>query len=241
MKQEDVSREPFLEICDLKKSFGSGEARQDVLRGMDFTVNKGEFCVLLGPSGSGKSTLLNIIGGIDTPDSGYVSIRGDRLMDMDDKALTLYRRKHLGYVFQMYNLIPNLNVKENIEVGAYLSDDPLDVNELLVTLGLEEHKYKYPNQLSGGQQQRVSIGRAVVKNPDILMCDEPTGALDYKTSKEILGLIEDCNRKYGNTVIMVTHNEAIRQMADHVIRLRDGVVRHNDLNEQRMHAADLEW
>ena len=234
-------KEDFLEIRDLKKSFGTGEARQDVLRGMDFTVKKGEFCVLLGPSGSGKSTLLNIIGGIDTPDSGYVSINGDKLEDMNEHQLTLYRRKHLGYVFQMYNLIPNLNVKENIEVGAYLSDKPLDVEEVISTLGLKDHKYKYPSQLSGGQQQRVSIGRAVVKNPDILMCDEPTGALDYKTSKKILALIEDCNKKYGSTVIMVTHNEAIRYMADHVIKLRDGVVRHNDLNDNKIPASELEW
>lgn len=233
--------ENFLEIRNLKKSFGRGETRQEVLRGMDFSVKKGEFCVLLGPSGSGKSTLLNIIGGIDTPDEGYVSIKGDRLEDMDEKTITMYRRKHLGYVFQMYNLIPNLNVKENIEVGAYLSDNPLDVDEVLDVLGLTEHRYKYPNQLSGGQQQRVSIGRAVVKNPDILMCDEPTGALDYKTSKEILSLIEDCNRKYGSTVVMVTHNEAIRHMADHVIRLRDGMVRHNDINAEKIPAAELEW
>ena len=231
----------FLEIFDLRKSFGTGEARQDVLRGMNFTVSKGEFCVLLGPSGSGKSTLLNIIGGIDTPDSGYVSINGDKLKDMDKRALTMYRRTHLGYVFQMYNLIPNLNVKENIEVGAYLSEKPLDVDEVIATLGLEDHKYKYPNQLSGGQQQRVSIGRAVVKNPDILMCDEPTGALDYKTSKEILGLIENCNQKFGNTIIMVTHNEAIKNMADHVITLRDGVVRHNIVNNTKIPASELEW
>lgn len=234
-------KEEFLVISDLKKSFGSGEARQEVLRGMDFTVKRGEFCVLLGPSGSGKSTLLNIIGGIDTPDSGFVSINGDKLEDMDEKQLTIYRRKHLGYVFQMYNLIPNLNVKENIEVGAYLSDKPLDVEEVITTLGLQDHKYKYPNQLSGGQQQRVSIGRAVVKNPDILMCDEPTGALDYKTSKEILALIEDCNRKYGSTIIMVTHNEAIKYMADHVIKLRDGIVRHNDINDKKIPASELEW
>ncbi|MBR0435440.1 MAG: ABC transporter ATP-binding protein [Lachnospiraceae bacterium] len=233
--------ENFLEIKDLKKSFGQGGARQDVLRGMNFSVKKGEFCVLLGPSGSGKSTLLNIIGGIDIPDEGFVSINGDKLRDMDEKELTIYRRKHLGYVFQMYNLIPNLNVKENIEVGAYLSDKPLDVEEVLTTLGLQEHKYKYPNQLSGGQQQRVSIGRAVVKNPDILMCDEPTGALDYNTSKEILSLIEECNKKYGNTVIMVTHNEAIKNMADHVIKLRDGIVRHDDLNDNKITAAELDW
>ena len=236
----DTSEKQFLEIVDLHKSFGEGEARQDVLRGVQFTVKKGEFCVLLGPSGSGKSTLLNIIGGIDKQDSGYVAIGGDKLEDMDEKRLTLYRRLHLGYVFQMYNLIPNLNVKENIEVGAYLSARPLDVEEVLTTLGLQDHKYKYPNQLSGGQQ-RVSIGRAVVKNPDILMCDEPTGALDYKTSKEILALIEDCNRKYGTTVIMVTHNEAISKMADHVIRLRDGIVRHNILNEAKIPASMIEW
>lgn len=175
----------FLEIVDLKKGFGSGETRQEVLRGMNFSVAKGEFCVLLGPSGSGKSTLLNIIGGIDSADSGYISINGDKLKDMSEKKLTQYRRKHLGYVFQMYNLIANLNVKENIEVGAYLSDNALDIDELLHTLGLYEHRYKLPNQLSGGQQQRVSIGRAIVKNPDILLCDEPTGALDYNTSKSM--------------------------------------------------------
>ncbi len=231
----------FLEICDLKKGYGSGETRQEVLRGMNFTVAKGEFCVLLGPSGSGKSTLLNIIGGIDNPDEGYISINGDKLRDMDEKSLTQYRRKHLGYVFQLYNLIPNLNVKENIEVGAYLSDNPLDIDELLETLGLFDHRYKLPNQLSGGQQQRVSIGRAIVKNPDILLCDEPTGALDYNTSKEILKLIEDVNRKYGNTIIMVTHNSEIKRMADHVIKLRDGVVRHNDINTEKVSAVDLEW
>ncbi len=176
----------FLEIKDLKKGFGSGDSRTEVLRGIDFSVEKGEFCVLLGPSGSGKSTLLNIIGGIDEPDEGYISIDGEKTGDMKEKALTLYRRKHLGYVFQMYNLIPNLNVKENIEVGAYLSDKALDIDELLYTLGLYEHRHKLPNQLSGGQQQRTAIGRAIVKNPDILLCDEPTGALDYNTSKEIL-------------------------------------------------------
>ena len=160
---------------------------------------------------------------------------------MGEKKLTMYRRKHLGYVFQMYNLIGNLNVKENIEVEAYLSDSPLNIDELLNTLGLYEHRHKLPNQLSGGQQQRVSIGRAIVKNPDILLCDEPTGALDYKTSKEILKLIEEVNRKYGNTVIMVTHNEAIKNMADHVIKLRDGGVRHNTINTNKISADRLDW
>ena len=231
----------FLEIVDLKKGYGSGETRQEVLRGMTFSVARGEICVLLGPSGSGKSTLLNIIGGIDSADAGFISIGGDKLEDMGEKALTQYRRKHLGYVFQLYNLIANLNVKENIEVGAYLSDAPLDIDELLHTLGLYEHRHKLPNQLSGGQQQRVSIGRAIVKNPDILLCDERTGALDYATSKEILQLIENVNKKYGNTVIMVTHNEAIRNMADHVIKLRDGTVRSNESNSHRIPAAELEW
>ena len=231
----------FLEIVDLKKGFGSGESRQEVLRGMSFSVARGEFCVLLGPSGSGKSTLLNIIGGIDSADSGYISINGDKLEDMDEKKLTQYRRRHLGYVFQMYNLIGNLNVKENIEVGAYLSNESFDVDELLNTLGLYEHRYKLPNQLSGGQQQRVSIGRAIVKNPDILLCDEPTGALDYNTSKEILKLIQDINQKYKNTIIVVTHNEAIKNMADRVIKLRDGNVRHNIINTNKISAADLEW
>ena len=242
-KEEIMSEEEkkFLEIVDLKKGFGSGETRQEVLRGMNFSVAKGEFCVLLGPSGSGKSTLLNIIGGIDNADSGYISIGGDKLEEMSEKKLTQYRRKHLGYVFQMYNLIGNLNVKENIEVGAYLSDHALDIDELLHTLGLYEHRKKLPNQLSGGQQQRTAIGRAIVKNPDILLCDEPTGALDYNTSKDILELIEHVNQKYGNTVIMVTHNDAIKDMADIVIRLRDGAVRKSYRNEKKIPARELEW
>ncbi|UYJ33422.1 MAG: ABC transporter ATP-binding protein [Oscillospiraceae bacterium] len=231
----------FLEIKNIKKHFGEGESRVEVLKGIDIEIEKGEFCVLLGPSGSGKSTLLNIIGGIDAADEGYISINGEKTADMNEKALTLYRRKHLGYIFQMYNLIPNLNIKENIEVGAYLSDNPLDVDELLKTLGLYEHRHKLPNQLSGGQQQRTAIGRAIVKNPDILLCDEPTGALDYNTSKEILQLIEDVNKKYGNTIIMVTHNDAIKQMADRVVKLRDGMIRKNYLNETKLTAEELDW
>lgn len=231
----------FLELNQIKKSFGSGENRVQVLKGIDLAVEKGEFCVLLGPSGSGKSTLLNILGGIDRADSGDILIDGERMVDMNEKALTLYRRRHLGYIFQMYNLIPNLTVRENIEVGAYLSRRPLDVDELPHLLGLWDHRGKLPNQLSGGQQQRTSIGRAIVKNPDILLCDEPTGALDYKTSKEILKLIETVNQKYGNTVIMVTHNDAIRLMADRVVRLRDGAIRSNETNAVKVPAQDLEW
>ncbi len=231
----------FLEIKDLKKSFGTDSNKTEVLKGINFEVNKGEFCVLLGPSGSGKSTLLNIIGGIDGADSGYISIDGEKIKDMDEKTLTKYRRKHLGYIFQMYNLIPNLNVKENIEVGAYLSDNPLDIGDLLKTLGLYEHRHKLPNQLSGGQQQRTSIGRAIVKNPDILLCDEPTGALDYNTSKEILKLIEEVSHKYGTTVIMVTHNDAIKNMADRVVKLRDGQIRKSYINEEKISASELDW
>ena len=227
----------FLELNQIKKSFGSGENRVQVLKGIDLAVEKGEFCVLLGPSGSGKS----ILGGIDRADSGDILIDGERMADMNEKALTLYRRRHLGYIFQMYNLIPNLTVRENIEVGAYLSRRPLDVDELLHLLGLWDHRGKLPNQLSGGQQQRTSIGRAIVKNPDLLLCDEPTGALDYKTSKEILKLIETVNQKYGNTVIMVTHNDAIRLMADRVVRLRDGAIRSNETNAVKVPAQDLEW
>lgn len=231
----------FLEIRGIKKSFGTGDSRVNVLKGLDLDIEKGEFCVLLGPSGSGKSTLLNIIGGIDGADEGSITIEGERLEDMTEKKLSLYRRKHLGYIFQMYNLIPNLTVRENIEVGACLSDHPLDVDELLHTLGLYEHQRKLPNQLSGGQQQRTAIGRAIVKNPDILLCDEPTGALDYHTSKEILKLIETVNQRYGNTIIMVTHNDAIKDMADRVVKLRDGMIRKNYRNEVKIPAINLEW
>lgn len=231
----------FLEIKQIKKSFGAGDSRVEVLKGIDLEIERGEFCVLLGPSGSGKSTLLNIIGGIDGADSGSITIDGERIEDMTEKKLSLYRRKHLGYIFQMYNLIPNLTVRENIEVGAYLSDKPLDVDELLHTLGIYEHQRKLPNQLSGGQQQRTAIGRAIVKNPDILLCDEPTGALDYNTSKDILRLIETLNQKYGNTIVMVTHNDAIKDMADRVVKLRDGMIRKNYTNEQKVPAMELEW
>lgn len=231
----------FIEVHQIQKSFGQGENRIEVLHGINLQIEKGEFCVLLGPSGSGKSTLLNILGGIDGADCGAISIDGEQMGNMNEKKLTTYRRRHLGYIFQMYNLIPNLTVRENIEVGAYLSRNALDVDELLQTLGLYEHQRKLPNQLSGGQQQRTAIGRAIVKNPDILLCDEPTGALDYQTSKEILKLIETVNQKYGNTVIMVTHNDAIRFMADRVIRMRDGRIRSDERNLTKVPAEELEW
>ena len=223
----------FIDISNIKKSYGAGESRVEVLKGISFGVEKGEFCVLLGP--------LNIIGGIDDADSGYISINGEKIENMKEKALTDYRRRHLGYIFQMYNLIPNLNIKENVETGAYLSDHPLDVDDILKTLGLYEHRHKLPSQLSGGQQQRCSIGRAIVKNPDILLCDEPTGALDYNTSKEILKLIETVNQKYSTTIIMVTHNEAIKDMADKVVKLRDGMIRRVIENDRKLTADELDW
>lgn len=231
----------FVEINNIKKHFGYGENKIEVLKGINLEIEKGEMCVLLGPSGSGKSTLLNIIGAIEYADDGYIAINGEKTKLMNEKQLTMYRRKHLGYVFQMYNLIPNLTVRENIEVGAFLSDNPLDIDELMATLGITDQANKLPAQLSGGQQQRTSIGRAILKNPDILLCDEPTGALDYNTSKEILKLLEDINQKYGNTVIMVTHNDAIKNMADRVFTLHDGEIRKNYVNENKVTAKDLEW
>lgn len=231
----------LLQLIDIHKSFGSGESRTEVLRGISCDIAPGSITVLLGPSGSGKSTLLNIIGGIETADSGSILLDGQPLEALDDRRLTRYRREHLGYVFQAYHLVPNLTVRENIEVGAYLSAHPLDVDELLRVLGLWEHRDKLPNQLSGGQQQRTAIGRAIVKAPDLLLCDEPTGALDYSTSKEILHLIEDVNLRYGCTVLLVTHNAALCPMADRVIRLRDGVIRRDERHDARVHASDLSW
>ena len=231
----------YLNVEEISKGFGEKENRVEVLKDISFSVEKGRLCVLLGPSGSGKSTLLNIIGGIETADSGVIEVGGDRLENMKEKALSKYRRKNLGYVFQSYNLISNLTVRENIEVGGYLSDDPLPIDDLIKRLGLWEHQYKVPNQISGGQQQRTAIGRAIIKNPGILLCDEPTGSLDYSTSKEILGLIEEVNQEYGNTILMVTHNDAIKNMADQVIRLHDGRIRESVINENKIPAAEIDW
>ena len=231
----------FLQIEEINKSYGYGDNLAKVLNGISLDIERGELCVLLGPSGSGKSTLLNIIGGIESADSGSIVIDGSAIESMNQKELSNYRRNHLGYVFQFYNLIPNLTARENIEVGAYLSKRPLDIDDLIETLGLTEHQHKLPNQLSGGQQQRVSIGRAIVKNPDLLLCDEPTGALDYNTSKEILSLISEVNKKYQSTIIIVTHNAAIKNMADTVITLRDGTVRESYHNQSKISAADLDW
>ena len=231
----------LLQVKDLKKSYGEGESRVDVLNGIDIEVKRGEFLCLLGPSGCGKSTLLNIIGGIDRPDAGSVILNGSDMGSMSDKELTLYRRENLGYIFQMYNLIPDLTVRENIEVGAYLSKSPLDTDEIINDIGLSSQQDKLPKQVSGGQQQRTSIGRAVIKKPEILLCDEPTGALDYHTGKEILKLIEYVNTKYKTTVIMVTHNDAIKYMSDRTLTLKDGKVTGVFENTKKVSAADLTW
>lgn len=230
-----------LKINNICKFYGEKESRVQVLKGIDCEVEDGEICVLLGPSGSGKSTLLNIIGGLEFADEGCIDIGTFCTDNMTEKELSEYRRNNLGFVFQFYNLVPNLTIRENIEVCAYLTKEPLDMDELLETLGLTEHQDKFPNQLSGGQQQRCAIGRALVKNPPLLLFDEPTGALDYTTSKEILSLVETINAKYHNTMIIVTHNQAISQMADRVLKLRDGKIVSNKVNTDKVPAASLEW
>ena len=231
----------YLEIHDLKKGFGEGEAHVEVLRGLNVEISKGEICVLLGPSGSGKSTFLDLVGGLEPADSGSIKVNGTELTTLGAKQLGEYRRRELGFVFQFYNLVPDLTIRENIEVTEYLSKDSLPLDDLLRGLGLWEHRNKFPRQVSGGQQQRCSIGRALVKNPGLLLCDEPTGALDYETSKEILGLIEEVNRTYGCTVIIVTHNDAIGGMANRILRLRDGIIAEDTRNTHVVAARDLEW
>jgi putative ABC transport system ATP-binding protein len=231
----------FLRITDLRKHYGEGEAKVEVLRGITTSLARGEVCVLLGPSGSGKSTFLNLVGGLEPANGGSIRIGGTELTTMSDHDLVEYRRRQLGFVFQFYNLVPDLTIRENIEVCEYLSSDPLPIDDLMDSLGLTEHRSKFPNQVSGGQQQRCAIGRALVKNPSLLLCDEPTGALDYNTSKEILELMERVNREYGCTIVIVTHNDAIRHMAHRILRLRDGALVEDVANHDVWPAADLEW
>lgn len=231
----------FLEISELTKGFGSGTARVNVLNGVNMSVERGELCTVLGQSGSGKSTLLNVIGGLDTADGGKIVIDDRNIVGLSAAELSEYRRDFLGFVFQFYNLVPNLTVLENIQVGEYLSENPLDINEVIDILGLTELKNRFPQELSGGQQQRCSIGRALVKNPRLLLCDEPTGALDYKTSKDILSLIERVNKAYSTTILIVTHNTAISEMTDKTINLKDGVVSSVTLNTEKKSAVEVEW
>lgn len=232
---------PYLVVEGLKKHYGDGQARVQVLDGVTTTVRRGEICVMLGPSGSGKSTFLNLIGGLESADGGHISVGGCDLTALSPKQLGEYRRRELGFVFQFYNLVPDLTIRENIEVTAYLSDNPLPMDDLLASLGLWEQRDKFPRQVSGGQQQRCAIGRALVKNPGLLLCDEPTGALDYHTSKEILDLMERVNRDWGCTIVMVTHNAAIAGMATRVLRLRDGRIHEDVTNPRPAHALELEW
>ena len=233
--------EAFLTVNDLRKHYGEGDSRLDVLRGITTTIDKGEMCVLLGPSGSGKSTFLNLVGGLEPADSGTINVNGAELTGLSDRDMVEYRRRELGFVFQFYNLVGDLTVQENIEVCAYLSDDPLPIEPLLKSLGLWDHRKKFPHQISGGQQQRCAIGRALIKNPGLLLCDEPTGALDYNTSKEILELMEQVNREYACTIVIVTHNDAIRHMAHRILRLRDGRLIEDSRNNNILPARELEW
>lgn len=231
----------LLSLKNVHKSFKNGEESIEVLKGIDLDIEKGSVNVMLGPSGSGKSTLLNIIGAIEPIDSGSVVMQGETLEKMKEKALTEYRRKYLGYVFQSYNLIQSLTVRENIEVGAYLGSNPLNSDALIKSLGLWDHKDKFPVQLSGGQMQRTSIGRAIIKNPALLLCDEPTGALDYGTSKEIIKLLEDINEEYKTTILMVTHNTELAKIADRIVTLHDGKIGSDVKNEEKIDATKLNW
>ncbi len=231
----------YLNVSNLCKSFGEGFAKVNVLNGVNMSVEAGEMCTILGPSGSGKSTLLNVVGGLDNADEGEIVVDGKNIVPYDSEELSAFRRRYLGFVFQFYNLVPNLTVLENIEVGAYLSDNPLNTDEILSVLGLSDFKDRFPRELSGGQQQRCSIGRALVKNPKLLLCDEPTGALDYKTSKDILALIEKINAEYNTTILIVTHNQTISEMTHKTVYLKDGAVSRIRQNENRVSAVELEW
>ncbi len=230
----------YLQVTDLKKSYGKDSSYMQVLKGISTGVEQGTMCVIQGTSGSGKSTLLNCIGGLDTIDSGSVKVDGLEIAGLTPSELSEYRRKNLGFIFQFYNLVPNLTVRENIMICRYIAEDPLDIDELLDTLGLAEHKDKFPAQLSGGQQQRCAIARALIKNPKLLLCDEPTGALDSSTSRDILVLLEKINRIYHTTMLIVTHNNSIKNMVDKVIRLKDGVIREEYNNSVKTPAAELE-
>ena len=230
----------YLEVKNVRKSYGKDASYIQVLKGVTTSIEKGQMCVIQGTSGSGKSTLLNCIGGLDLMDSGSVLVDGQEIFGLKPDALADYRRDNLGFIFQFYNLVPNLTVEENIQVCEYLSDNPLDMDELLETLGLSEHRNKFPSELSGGQQQRCAIARALIKNPKLLLCDEPTGALDSKTSRDILILLEKINEKYGTTMLIVTHNNAIKNMVHKVLIVKDGLITKDYINETRVAAADLE-
>lgn len=231
----------YIDVINIDKNYGEGLAKVKALNGVSLSVEKGEICTILGQSGSGKSTLLNVIGGLDTVDSGSILINGFDISKIKGEELSDFRREYLGFVFQFYNLVPDLTVLENIQVGEYLSESPLPMEEILGILGLTELKNRFPQELSGGQQQRCSIGRALVKNPKLLLCDEPTGALDYKTSKDILDLLNEINENYKTTVLIVTHNESISQMAHKTIYMKDGCVSNIQKNNNRKKVSEIAW
>ncbi|TVY09480.1 ABC transporter ATP-binding protein [Paenibacillus cremeus] len=231
----------FLQVEGLRKSYTSGEVTTEVLKGVGMELAHGELGVILGPSGSGKSTLLNIIGGIDRGDEGKVTVGGVDISGLSDSQLTDYRRERIGFIFQFYNLIPTLTVGENIEVVAQISQSPLGIDQVLKAVGMLDKKRRFPKELSGGEQQRVSIARAVVKNPALLLCDEPTGALDYSTARDILQLLEHIHKDYGTTILMITHNAAISAMANKVYRVRSGEIVETRINDTVLPAERMEW
>ena len=228
---------PVIKINNLNKVFGDNE----VLKDINLEINQGEVVAIIGPSGSGKSTMLNILSGIDSPTEGKVFYEDKRIDNLSSNLLTTYRKNNLGFIFQSYNLISNLTVKENIEMGGYLSSNPLDIKDIVDVVGLSSHINKYPYQLSGGQMQRVAIARAIVKNPNVLFCDEPTGALDEETGKNVLKLLQDINKEYKTTMIIVTHNPSIAYMADTVIRMNSGEILEISKNKKKLNALDLRW
>ena len=230
-----------LTVRNLTKTYGKGDTAVTALKNVSFQVNKGEFIAIIGSSGSGKSTLMNLIGGIDRPSSGTVTIDGKDIYSLDESQRAIFRRRNIGMVFQFYNLIPNLTALENVELALQICKDPMDAREVLEEVGLGDRLYNFPAQLSGGEQQRVSIARALAKNPKLLLCDEPTGALDYNTGKSILKLLQDTCRKKGMTVILITHNSAIAPMADRVIKIKNGKVSKIVENEHPVPVETIEW
>ncbi len=236
-----MKKQDFVVVEQLKKTYRMGEVNVHALNDVTFNIQEGEFVVILGPSGSGKSTLLNIVGGMDSPSEGRVYIKGTEITNYNDKQMTLYRRNTVGFVFQFYNLMSNLTAKENVELATEICTDALNIDEVLDAVGLKERSDHFPSQLSGGEQQRVAIARAVAKNPEILLCDEPTGALDYSTGVTILDLLSRINKKFNKTVVVITHNASIAKMADRVVKMRSGKVLENIKNDTPLSTERIEW